>query len=247
MEHSNHHHRDSRHRRGPRFEGRGPFAEDAFGHDGPEGRRGRGPRGENREPGRGPGFEERGPGFEGHGPGFEGRGPGFDGRGVRAERRGRRGPDGSRGRARRGDVRIALLLLLAEQPMHGYQLMEAMAERTNGIWRPSPGAVYPTIAQLEDEELVRTEAEGGRKLVTLTETGSALVEEQRTAWGDPFAELAGHDSGPDLRESLHALNAAARQVSVTGSRAQLEQAADVLSQARRSLYLLLAGEEKADS
>lgn len=127
--------------------------------------------------------------------------------------------------------------------MHGYQLMEAMAERTNGTWRPSPGAVYPTIAQLEDEGLVRTEAEGGRKLVTLTETGTTLVEEQRTTWGDPFAELAGHSSGPDLRESLQALHAAARQVSATGSAEQVEQAAAVLKQARRSLYLLLAGEE----
>ncbi len=127
--------------------------------------------------------------------------------------------------------------------MHGYQLMEAMAERTNGTWRPSPGAIYPTIAQLEDEGLVRTEAEGGRKLVTLTETGTALVEEQRTAWGDPFAELAGNSSGPDLRESLQTLHAAARQVAATGNAEQIEKATDVLKQARRSLYLLLAGEE----
>lgn len=131
--------------------------------------------------------------------------------------------------------------------MHGYQLMEAMAERTNGVWRPSPGAVYPTIAQLEDEGLVRTEAEGGRKLVTLTEAGSTLVEQQRATWGDPFAELAGHESGPDLRESLQALHAAARQVAVTGSPTQVEQATTVLDQARRSLYLLLAGEEKPTS
>ncbi len=213
--HSNQHHQHHDHprgMRGPRFEGRGPFAEDAFGHEPPEGRRGHGPHGEGRG-------EVRGPG-----------------------RGGRRGPDGSRGRARRGDVRIATLLLLAEQPMHGYQIMEAMAERTGGTWRPSPGAVYPTIAQLEDEGLVRTEAEGGRKLVTLTETGQALVEEQRAAWGDPFAELAGQNSGPDLRGPLHEVHAAARQVAVSGNRTQGEQAAAVLAEARRSLYLILAGE-----
>lgn len=214
--HSNQHHDHPRGMRGPRFEGRGPFAEDAFGHEPPEGRRGHGPRGEGRGPERG-----------------EGRGPG---------RGGRRGPDGSRGRARRGDVRIATLLLLADQPMHGYQIMEAMAERTGGTWRPSPGAVYPTIAQLEDEGLVRTEAEGGRKLVTLTATGQSLVEEQRAAWGDPFAELGGRDSGPDLRGPLHEVHAAARQVAVSGDRSQVEQAAAVLAEARRALYLILAGE-----
>ncbi|MGH3921940.1 MAG: PadR family transcriptional regulator, partial [Pseudonocardiaceae bacterium] len=68
-----------------------------------------------------------------------------------------------RGRAQRGDVRTALLLLLAEQPMHGYQLMQAITERTAGAWRPSPGAIYPTLSQLEDEGLIDTLAQGGRK------------------------------------------------------------------------------------
>src|SRR3954451_11769773 len=78
---------------------------------------------------------------------------------------------GARGGAPRGDVRSAVLLLLAEEPMHGYQLMQAIAERSGGRWPPSPGAIYPTISQLEDEGLVTVTADAGRKLVTLTDTG----------------------------------------------------------------------------
>jgi hypothetical protein len=91
-------------------------------------------------------------------------------------RGGRGGPDRGRhrrARAQRGDVRTAVLLVLADEPMHGYQIMQAMSDRTGGAWRPSPGAVYPTIAQLEDEGLVTTQEEGGRRLVTLTSEGRA--------------------------------------------------------------------------
>ncbi len=57
-------------------------------------------------------------------------------------------------KARRGDIRAAIVALLAEQPMHGYQVIQELSERTEGVWRPSPGSVYPTLQQLEDEELV---------------------------------------------------------------------------------------------
>src|SRR4030081_1762446 len=87
--------------------------------------------------------------------------------------RGRHPHRGERGRAQRGDVRTALLLLLAEQPMHGYQLMQTITERTSGAWQPSPGAIYPTLSQLEDECLIDTVAQGGRKLATLTNAGDA--------------------------------------------------------------------------
>jgi DNA-binding PadR family transcriptional regulator len=195
---------------------------------GPEGRHGPGGRGHRGGPG-----EHRGR----HGRG----GPRPDGEGPRGGRRG-----GGRGRAGRGDVRIAALLLLSETPMHGYQLMQAMADRTDGAWRPSPGAIYPTIAQLEDEGLVTTQVEGGRKLVTLTDAGRTHVEEQRGAWGDPFGQVEGAAPGPDLRGPLHELHAAARQVAVSGTPAQVEAAAAVLTQARRALYLVLAGEAEGD-
>ena len=199
------------------------------------------------QPGRGP-RGRRGPGGRGHHGGHEEE-RGRHGRGgPRPEpggpRGGRRG--GGRGRAGRGDVRIATLLLLAESPMHGYQLMQAMADRTDGAWRPSPGAVYPTIAQLEDEGLVTTEVDGGRKLVTLTDEGLRHVEEQRTGWGDPFGQVEGAAPGPDLRGPLHELHAAARQVAVSGTPAQVEAATAVLAEARRALYLILAGEAGGD-
>jgi DNA-binding PadR family transcriptional regulator len=169
---------------------------------------------------------------------------------VRRGREGRRSerPAGrGRGRVRRGDVRTAILLLLADEPMHGYQIMQAMSDRTGGAWRPSPGAVYPTIAQLEDEGLVTTREEGGRRLVTLTSEGQAYLEERSARLGDPFADFADGPRGPDLRDPLHELQAAARQIASGGTGTQIEAAARVLAQARRSLYLILAGEtEDAD-
>src|SRR4051794_21741712 len=103
--------------------------------------------------------------------------------------RGRRG----RGRAPRGDVRTAVLLLLAEQPMHGYQLMHAIADRTDGRWAPSPGAIYPTISQLEDEALVTVTSSAGRRLAALTDAGRELVASTAGTAPDAFASFAGGD------------------------------------------------------
>src|SRR3954464_10942339 len=135
----------------------------------------------------GPG--EHGPGFFPGGGGQGGHGPG----GRRGRRRnymiGREGGfPGSLGRgprAGRGDVRAAILALLAEQPMHGYQIMRELGERSGGVWRPSPGSIYPTLAQLEDEELVRPEdagparpetGDGGRRVFALTDAGREAAE-----------------------------------------------------------------------
>jgi DNA-binding PadR family transcriptional regulator len=196
-----------------------------------------GPRGHGRGPG--PDHDhDHDHDHEEHAPEHGGRhgGPGW-GPGRRGGRGGRRG---ERGRAARGDVRTAMLLLLDEQPMHGYQLMQAMAERTGGVWRPSPGAVYPTIAQLEDEGLVTTQVDGGRKLVTLTDAGRDHVQEQRSSWEDPFAALSGEGDGVDLRGPLREVHLAAMHIAARGSRAQVEAAARALSEVRRSLYLILA-------
>lgn len=134
------------------------------------------------------------------------------------------------------------MIVLADEPMHGYQIMQAMSDRTGGAWRPSPGAVYPTIAQLEDEGLVTTREEGGRRLVTLTPEGQTYLEERSARLGDPFADFADQPSWPDLREPMQGLQAAARQIVMSGSTAQVKAAAQVLAQAQRSLYLILAGE-----
>ena len=151
------------------------------------------------------------------------------------------GRRGGRGRAPRGDVRAAVLLLLTEQPMHGYQLMQAIAERSGGRWTPSPGAIYPTISQLEDEGLVTVTADAGRKLVTLTDTGREQVEARRASGSaDPFAGAAEGGPATDLRGLLGELHGAVRQVARTGTDEQQTAAAAILTEARRSLYLLLA-------
>ncbi len=202
----------------------------------------------------GPGDE---PGARGHHPhgrpgGFEGPSEGPFGRigGPFGHRGGPFGPGhpggrggghrGRPGRAGRGDVRTALLLLLAEEPMHGYQLMQAVAERTGGAWKLSPGAVDPTIAQLEDEGLVRVTAEGGRKLVALTEAGRAHVAGLGEV--DPFTAFGSPGDRPDLRALMGELMGAAHQLGRVGDADQLAQAARDLGDARRALYLILAGQ-----
>src|SRR3954468_24214424 len=181
------------------------------------------------------------PGRRHHHPRGRGRAP-FD-----PADRGRHHRRGGRGRAPRGDVRTAVLLLLEEQPMHGYQLMQAIAERSGGAWRPSPGAVYPTINQLEDERLVTVTADAGRRLVTLTHAGREQLAEHRDAWGDPFATFDPATAGVDLRRLLHELADAARQVARAGTESQREAAAKILTDARRSLYLLLANGDEPTS
>lgn len=143
---------------------------------------------------------------------------------------------------RRGDVRVAILALLTERPMHGYQLMQAIAERGNGRWTPSPGAIYPAISQLEDEGLVTVTAQSGRKLAALTEAGREAAQTQVDQAGDLFAAEGPHEDGPDLRSLLGQLNDATRQVARGGTNDQIVAAAEILNDARRSMYLLLAGE-----
>ena len=201
-------------------------------HDHPGRDRFDGPRGRGHFP---PGGGFGGPPGPGFGPGF---GPDPRAERLRGHRRGRHG------RAGRGDVRTAILLLLREEPMHGYQLMQAVADRTGGAWRLSPGAVYPTIAQLEDEGLVQVTTEGGRKLATLTEAGRTHVAGLGDV--DPFAAFGGDGERVDLRGTLGELMGAVHQLGRVGDATQLAAAAKVLADARRSLYLILAGEAGAD-
>ena len=148
-------------------------------------------------------------------------------------------------RAARGDVRAAILVLLAEKPSHGYQIIQELERRSEGAWRASPGSVYPTLQQLEDEGLVRAvEADGGRRVFELTDTGRE--EATKLAAGPaPWAEAAGSVGGGhrDLRDQALQLLAAVWQVGRAGDAAHIAEAHTILREARRKLYLLLAGSE----
>jgi DNA-binding PadR family transcriptional regulator len=163
--------------------------------------------------------------------------------------RGRHGHPGrgrGRGRAQRGDVRTAALILLTEQPMHGYQLMQAIAERTSGAWQPSPGAIYPTLNQLQDEGLITMQTEGGRKLATLTDTGRTYMDEQGADLPDPFADFtSGSGNTFRLRDAMEGIAMAMTQIMRSGSDAQLLAAQKVMAETKRSLYLILADDPAA--
>jgi DNA-binding PadR family transcriptional regulator len=118
--------------------------------------------------------------------------------------------------------------------------MQAITERSGGRWTPSPGAIYPAINQLEDEGLVTVTAESGRKLVMLTDAGRKAATADADRRPGPFPATNDEAAGPDLRSLLGQLHDATRQVSRTGTEAQIEAAAEILSSARRSMYLLLA-------
>jgi DNA-binding PadR family transcriptional regulator len=149
-------------------------------------------------------------------------------------------------RARRGDVRAAALALLAEQPMNGYQIIQEISERSGGVWRPSPGSVYPALQQLEDEGLIRTEpGEGGRRGYVLTDEGQQYVQAHPDELRAPWDVVAGGAGGAaiEMRTLLGQLGMAAFQVVSAGTDAQQAKARTVLADARRSLYRILAAEE----
>ncbi|MFT4084543.1 MAG: PadR family transcriptional regulator [Nocardioides sp.] len=207
---------------------------------------GGGPRGEWDFRGMGP-LGRRGPG--GAGPrGFGPDGPppwlaglfGFEG----DERR--RGP-----RVRRGDVRSAILGVLSEakkadQPINGYQVIQQIAERSHGVWRPSPGSVYPTIQQLQDEGLVAADEGHGRRAITLTETGveyaATHAADLEAVWR-PFEAVTAQsrrEAASGLRGEVTQVLPAVWQIATTGTEAQRKAAGDILAETRRKLYGILA-------
>ncbi|MBV9817552.1 MAG: helix-turn-helix transcriptional regulator [Solirubrobacterales bacterium] len=158
-----------------------------------------------------------------------------------------RGPRGrGRGRRRRGDVRLALLRLLGEEPRNGYQLMQTIEERSGGNWRPSPGSVYPTLAQLEDEGLIRsTEADGARRF-QITDAGRGHLE-SRADEPDPWQsdDAEGEHALAELGPAIVGLGKAAWQVASEGDADQRARASEILAAARRDLYRILTEEPRA--
>ncbi|MBB4910516.1 PadR family transcriptional regulator [Actinophytocola algeriensis] len=185
-----------------------------------------------------------GPGFQGGFPGF----PGFPGaerlRGARG--RGRGYDRHGRGRrSRRGDVRAAILALLLERPMHGYEMIQEIKERSGDLWRPSPGSVYPTLQLLADEGLINDEGQGSRRLYALTDEGRTAAEAIETP---PWEEIA-RDADPrdvNLRDAIGQLMGATMQVVQAASDEQKKRSIDVLDNARRELYSILGEAPPAD-
>jgi DNA-binding PadR family transcriptional regulator len=139
-------------------------------------------------------------------------------------------------------VRASILALLNDRPMHGYEMIQEIAERSGGAWRPSPGSVYPTLQLLEDEGLIESASEGGRKLFTLTDAGRA----EAGAGAEAPWEQAGHgidrEAMHEIRQAGFGLVEAFRQVWVTGTPEQREKALTVVGEARKKLYLILAND-----
>lgn len=148
------------------------------------------------------------------------------------------GPGGQR--ARRGDVRSAILRLLAEQPMHGYQIIQELSARSGGAWRPSAGSIYPALQLLADEGMVTAEETTGKKIFSLTEAGKALVAETADQPA-PWDEAAQSDVGVQgYREAAGRLVQAVWQIGKTGSPDQIARGIAVLTETRKQLYAILA-------
>jgi DNA-binding PadR family transcriptional regulator len=152
-------------------------------------------------------------------------------------------------RAKRGDVRAAILSLLSEKPLNGYQIMQELEQRSRGSWRPSPGAVYPALQQLEDEGLVCAETSTGGRTFSLTEKGRAYVQAHPDEFAAPW-EAAGQPASDDpmlgLFAELKHIAAATIQVVHAGSSIQVREAQKILNQARKALYRLLADDATED-
>jgi DNA-binding PadR family transcriptional regulator len=199
-------------------------------HMGGRGRHGPGGRDPGGPPGGGPGGP-RGPfGFGGSG-GFPFRFPFHHGH-----------------RARRGDIRAGILALLAEQPRNGYQIMQELEQRSQGVWRPSPGSVYPALQQIEDEGLISGESTAGGRVFQLTDKGRAYVEGHREQVSAPWAwaSNAAGDPARELFGLFRNIAPAIAQITTTGTAAQIVEARKLLIETRRSLYRILAEDVPPD-
>ncbi len=155
---------------------------------------------------------------------------------------GPRGPRRHGRQARRGDIRTAALLLLAEEPRNGYAIMQEIEQRSDGVWRPSPGSVYPALAQLEDEGLIRSEEIEGRKQFALTDSGRELLAARPADAPAPWDTLA-EGVSRDVQELfglMRQVGVASMQLVATATEKQLAEAKQVLTDTRRAIYRILA-------
>jgi DNA-binding PadR family transcriptional regulator len=177
----------------------------------------------------------------------------------RSERRGRRGRGFDRplrggfgpgagghrgGRRNRGDIRAGILALLAEEPMHGYQMIQELGSRSDGAWTPSQGSIYPALQMLQDEGLISAEETDGKRVFTLTASGQAAAAErgdQPAPWES--AALGERGGFGDLRRLVMQVANAVHQVASAGSEEQIGKAVTLLTNTRRELYRILAEDD----
>ena len=142
---------------------------------------------------------------------------------------------------RRGDVRQALLIALLDGPGHGYELMQALEAKTGGRWRPSPGSVYPSLQMLADEDLVTATERDGKRIFEITDAGREHANERVATSGYPWETMdRSRDHHGGLRTAVRDLHVAAKQVGISGSPEAIEKATEIVTRARKDLYLLLA-------
>jgi len=138
---------------------------------------------------------------------------------------------------RRGDIRRAILCALRQEPAHGYEVMRRLEDMSGGLWRPSPGSVYPHLQMLEDEGMVRSVEQDGTRTFSLTDAGVAEAAEASPL---PWESGENDDQIRNLRLAVSQLMGAAKQLSGAGTRAQVERGMAVIQKARKDLYQILA-------
>jgi DNA-binding PadR family transcriptional regulator len=138
---------------------------------------------------------------------------------------------------RRGHIRTAILISLREEPAHGYEVMRRLEEMSGGLWRPSPGSVYPHLQMLEDEGLVRSSEVNGSRTYTLTDAGQEEANKVALPW-----QTGGEaeDQIRNLRMAMGQLLSAAKQLSGAGETSQVERGIGIIQKARKELYQILA-------
>jgi DNA-binding PadR family transcriptional regulator len=151
-------------------------------------------------------------------------------------------------RTRRGDIKFILLGLLAERPRHGYELIKDLEARHGGFRRLSPGSVYPTLQLLEEGGYLTSETIDGKRVYTVTETGTELLNQrhQQTDLGNPAEAFGGGAGQPpeliELRKTLTELHGAVAQLGRSGNLEQVSQVRDRLIQVKREIYQMLASQ-----
>jgi DNA-binding PadR family transcriptional regulator len=157
------------------------------------------------------------------------------------------GPGGRATKARRGDVRAAIIGVLAERSMNGYQVIQDIADRSGGAWKPSPGSIYPTLQQLEDEGLVVAEQDGSRRTYALTDDGRTYVVDHPDELAAPWDVITEPDDA-GFKPLVGQVAAAMWQLMAVGSPDQQAKGRAALVELRRRLHAILAeGDDTGES